>query len=119
MNRVSNITEYGDLLIFSTTGGHTTLSMVRLEEHGPPAVTQYDGICSESEMEPKLRSALIFLLDDFGYDMSHHTKIKPNVPSQIGTTNCGPLACIPFIEQLTGERLDPNRCNVWADILRV
>ena len=89
MNRDSKITEHRDLLFFSTTGSHTTLFMVRLKENaGPPDVTQYDGYCSESEMEPKLRSALIFLLDDFGYDMSHHTKIKPNVPSQIGTTNC-------------------------------
>jgi hypothetical protein len=112
ITRDSKITDHGDLLIFSTTGGHTTLSMVLLKENaGPPDVTLYDGYCSESEMDSKLCYALIFLLDAFGCEMSHHTKIKADVPSQIGTTNCGPLACIPFIQQLTGERLDPNRWN--------
>ncbi len=120
MNRETNITEDRDLLLFSTTGGHTTLSMVQLNENeDPPDVTQYDGCYSASEMDPKLRDALIFLLDAFGFDVSHHTKIKADVPSQIGENNCGPLACIPFIQQLTGERLDQKRWNLWADILRI
>jgi hypothetical protein len=104
INQNTNITEHKDLLLFSTTGGHTTLSMVQLNKNGvPPDVTQYDRCYSANEMDLKLHNALIFLLDAFRLDKPHHTKIKADVPSQIGEKNCGPLACIPFIEQLTQE----------------